>query len=107
VRGLDRPERRIGSVVASRAHARTRARGRKWQSPAGASRPRTLTPSATGNTLSSVATGDFVVVSLLGSAFDTGYTLDARIQNNTIAVANGLTADGSCCSTLVAERSLA
>ena len=49
---------------------------------------------ATGNTLSSVATGDFVVVSLLGSAFDTGYTLDANISSNTITVANGLTADG-------------
>jgi hypothetical protein len=41
-----------------------------------------------------VATGDFVVVSLLGSAFDEGYVFDARIQNNTINVANGLTADG-------------
>ena len=49
---------------------------------------------ATDNTLSSVATGDFVVVGLLGSAFDTGYVFDARIQNNTISVANGLTADG-------------
>lgn len=49
---------------------------------------------ATGNTLSSVAAGDFVAVSLLGSAFDTGYTFDARIQNNTITTANGLTADG-------------
>ncbi|MER9164955.1 inverse autotransporter beta domain-containing protein [Mesorhizobium sp. M0715] len=49
---------------------------------------------ATGNTLSSTATGDFVVVSLLGSAFDNGFTFDARIENNTITVANGLTADG-------------
>ncbi|MER8982634.1 inverse autotransporter beta domain-containing protein [Mesorhizobium sp. M0870] len=49
---------------------------------------------ATGNTLSSTATGDFVVVSLLGSAFGNGFTFDARIENNTITVANGLTADG-------------
>ncbi|WP_292139165.1 hypothetical protein [Mesorhizobium sp.] len=49
---------------------------------------------ATGNTLSSTAAGDFVVVSLLGSAFDNGFTFDARIENNTITVANGLTADG-------------
>ena len=49
---------------------------------------------ATGNTLSSVGAGDFVVVSLLGSAFDTGYTLDANISNNTITVGNNLTADG-------------
>ncbi|WP_292189630.1 hypothetical protein [Mesorhizobium sp.] len=49
---------------------------------------------ATGNTLSSTATGDFVVVSLLGSAFDNGFTFDARIENNNITVANGLTADG-------------
>lgn len=35
----------------------------------------------TGNTLSSVATGDFVVVSLLGSAFDTGYVFDAIITS--------------------------
>jgi hypothetical protein len=45
-------------------------------------------------TLSSVATGDFVVISLLGSAFDNGFTFDARIQNNNITVANGLPADG-------------
>lgn len=49
---------------------------------------------ATGNTLSSAAAGDFVVVSLLGSAFDNGFTFDARIESNTITVANGLTADG-------------
>ncbi len=49
---------------------------------------------ATGNTLSSVAAGDFVVVSLLGSAFDTGYVFDARIHGNTISVADELTADG-------------
>lgn len=49
---------------------------------------------ATGNTLSSTAAGDFVVVSLLGSAFDNGFTFDARIESNTITVANGLTADG-------------
>jgi hypothetical protein len=49
---------------------------------------------ATGNTLSSPNTADFVVVSLLGSAFDTGYTLDANISNNTISVGNGRTADG-------------
>jgi len=49
---------------------------------------------ARGNTLSSVAAGDFVVVSLLGSASDTGYTLDAQIDANAITVANGLSADG-------------
>lgn len=49
---------------------------------------------ASGNTLSSVASGDFVVVSLLGSAFDNGFVLDANLSNNTISVANGLTADG-------------
>ena len=49
---------------------------------------------ATGNTLSSVAAGDFVVVSLLGSAFDTGYVFDARISGNTISVADELAADG-------------
>lgn len=49
---------------------------------------------ATGNTLSSTAAGDFVVVSLLGSAFDNGFTFDARIESNTITVANGLIADG-------------
>ena len=48
----------------------------------------------TNSTLSSVATGDFVVISLLGSAFDNGFTFDTRIQNNTITVANGLPADG-------------
>jgi hypothetical protein len=47
-----------------------------------------------GNTFSSVASSDFVVVGLLGSAFDTGYVFDARIQNNMISVANGLPADG-------------
>jgi VCBS repeat-containing protein len=46
------------------------------------------------NTLSSVAVADFVVVSLLGSALDNGFTFDARIQNNNITVANGLAADG-------------
>jgi len=49
---------------------------------------------ANSNTLSSVATADFVVVSLLGSAFDNGFIFDARIRNNNITVANGLTADG-------------
>jgi len=49
---------------------------------------------ATGNTLRSLATGDFVVISLLGSAFDTGYLLSANISSNTISTANGLTADG-------------
>jgi len=49
---------------------------------------------ATGNTLSSVAAGDFVVIGLLGSAFDNGFTFDARIHNNNITVANNLTADG-------------
>ncbi|MDP1584286.1 MAG: cadherin domain-containing protein [Bradyrhizobium sp.] len=49
---------------------------------------------ATGNTLSSVAAGDFVVIGLLGSAFDTGYVFDARIHGNTITVGNNLTADG-------------
>ncbi|MBR1266842.1 cadherin domain-containing protein [Bradyrhizobium sp. AUGA SZCCT0222] len=49
---------------------------------------------ATGNTLSSVAAGDFVVIGLLGSAFDTGYVFDARIHNNTISVADELAADG-------------
>ncbi|MDO9299008.1 tandem-95 repeat protein [Bradyrhizobium sp.] len=49
---------------------------------------------ATGNTLSSVAAGDFVVISLLGSAFDTGYVFDARIHGNTISVADELAADG-------------
>ena len=49
---------------------------------------------ASGNTLSSLAPGDFVVVSLLGSAFDNGFVLDANLSNNTISVANGLTADG-------------
>ncbi|MBV8685514.1 MAG: tandem-95 repeat protein [Alphaproteobacteria bacterium] len=48
---------------------------------------------ATGNTLSS-GTGDFTVVSLVGSAFDTGYEFDARLDGNTISTANGVTADG-------------
>ena len=48
----------------------------------------------TGNTLSSVATGDFVAMSLLGSAFDTGFVFDSTISGNTITVANGLNADG-------------
>jgi uncharacterized repeat protein (TIGR01451 family) len=49
---------------------------------------------ATGNTLSAVATGDFVPLGLLGSALDTGYTFDAVISGNTISVANGLASDG-------------
>jgi hypothetical protein len=49
---------------------------------------------ANGNTLSSPNAPDFVVVSLLGSAFDTGYVFDARIQNNTITVGNDRPADG-------------
>jgi hypothetical protein len=49
---------------------------------------------ASGNTLSSTATGDFVAVSLLGSAFDNGFTFDATLNDNDITVANGLTADG-------------
>lgn len=49
---------------------------------------------ANGNTLSSVASGDFVAISLLGSAFDNGFVLDANLSNNMITVANGLTADG-------------
>ncbi|MGB7202148.1 MAG: Ig-like domain-containing protein [Pyrinomonadaceae bacterium] len=47
-----------------------------------------------GNTLSSVAVGDFGVVNLLGSAFDNGFVFDARVQNNNITVANGLIGDG-------------
>ena len=38
----------------------------------------------TGNTISSVATGDFVGISLLGSAFDTGFVFDSTISGNTI-----------------------
>ena len=49
---------------------------------------------ATGNTLSSVAAGDFGAINLLGSAFDNGYVFDANISGNTITTANGLTADG-------------
>ncbi|MBK8304803.1 MAG: hypothetical protein IPK98_15925 [Chloracidobacterium sp.] len=53
---------------------------------------------ATGNTMASTSitpgSADFVVISLLGSAFDTGFTFDSRIQNNNITVANGVTADG-------------
>ncbi len=49
---------------------------------------------ATNNTLSSVAAGDFVAISLLGSAFDTGYIFDARIHNNNITIGNNLAADG-------------
>jgi VCBS repeat-containing protein len=48
---------------------------------------------ATGNTLSS-GTGDFTVVSLIGSSFDNGYVFDARLEGNTITTANGVTADG-------------
>src|SRR4029079_11385955 len=48
----------------------------------------------TGNTISSVATGDFVGISLLGSAFDTGYVFDSTISGNTITIANTLNADG-------------
>jgi len=48
---------------------------------------------ATGNILSS-GTGDFTVVSLIGSAFDTGYVFDARLNGNTITTGNGVTADG-------------
>ncbi len=48
---------------------------------------------ATGNILTS-GVGDFTVVSLVGSAFDTGYVFDARLSNNTITTANGVTADG-------------
>src|SRR6185369_11055253 len=48
----------------------------------------------TGNTISSVATGDFVGISLLGSAFDTGFVFDSVITGNTVTIANGLNADG-------------
>jgi hypothetical protein len=49
---------------------------------------------ATGNTLSSPNVGDFVALSLLGSAFDTGYTFDVNISGNTITTGNDRTADG-------------
>jgi hypothetical protein len=48
---------------------------------------------AISNSLSSVATGDFVVLGLLGSAFDNGFKFSALIQSNNITVANGLTTD--------------
>src|SRR6185436_7102224 len=48
---------------------------------------------ATGNILTS-GTGDFTVVTLAGSAFDTGYVFDARLNGNTITTGNGVTADG-------------
>lgn len=54
----------------------------------------TVDLNANGSSFASTNTGDFVVISLLGSAFDNGFNFDARIQNNVITVANGLTADG-------------
>ncbi|HUR96718.1 MAG TPA: Ig-like domain-containing protein, partial [Pyrinomonadaceae bacterium] len=45
------------------------------------------------STFTSTTAADFVGIGLLGSAFDTGYTFDVRILNNTINIANGLTAD--------------
>ena len=48
---------------------------------------------ANGNTLSSPNAADFVVVSLLGSAFDNGFVFNASIDNNTITTGNGRTAD--------------
>jgi hypothetical protein len=49
----------------------------------------------TNNTLSSVAAGDFSPINILGAAFATGASsFDARVQNNNITVANGLTTDG-------------
>jgi len=48
----------------------------------------------TGNTVNSTTpTLDFVGISLLGAAFSTG-TFDARVNGNTITIANGVTADG-------------
>ncbi|WP_218029235.1 hypothetical protein, partial [Segetibacter aerophilus] len=49
---------------------------------------------ATSNTISSVASADFVGIGLLGSAFDLGFTFDATFTNNTITIASGLAADG-------------
>jgi hypothetical protein len=47
-----------------------------------------------GNTLASTTpTLDFVPLNILGAAFSTG-VFDARIANNNITVANGVTADG-------------
>lgn len=46
------------------------------------------------NTLSSPNPADFVVVSLLGSALDNGFTFDATVSNNTMTVGNDLTTDG-------------
>ncbi|HEU0099254.1 MAG TPA: Ig-like domain-containing protein [Allosphingosinicella sp.] len=48
---------------------------------------------ASGNTFTS-GTGDSVAVGLSGSSFDTGYVFDARLDDNTITVGNGVAADG-------------
>ncbi|MFN0148412.1 MAG: beta strand repeat-containing protein, partial [Dehalococcoidia bacterium] len=48
---------------------------------------------ASGNTLTSASTSDFVVLFLLGSAFDNGFVFNARITNNTITTGNQITAD--------------
>ncbi|MBK8501166.1 MAG: hypothetical protein IPL46_02595 [Saprospiraceae bacterium] len=54
----------------------------------------TVELTATGNSLSSPNSADFVVVSLLGSAFDNGFNFDASLSGNTITVGSGRTADG-------------
>lgn len=46
------------------------------------------------NTLSSPNPADFVVVNLVGSALDNGFTFDATVSNNTMTVGNDLTTDG-------------
>ena len=48
----------------------------------------------TGNTLSAPAAGDFLPISLTGSALDNGFVFDASISGNTITVGNGLASDG-------------
>ena len=48
----------------------------------------------TGNTLSAPAAGDFLPISLTGSALDNGFVFDASITGNTITVGNGLASDG-------------
>ena len=48
----------------------------------------------TGNTLSAPAAGDFLPISLTGSALDNGFVFDATITGNTITVGNGLASDG-------------
>ena len=48
----------------------------------------------TGNTLSAPAAGDFLPISLTGSALDNGFVFDATITGNNITVGNGLSSDG-------------